>query len=261
MERPRTGKKENMEKNKKGSKQKKKDPFHAPLNVRSPHEEFEEKGATQDIDRQIIARLEQELSHRFRYFFFKLFLVLVGTTVIGISFIIGFAPFLTDKMTGVGIIQPTPLTEKPIPAQPPEKKSDTGQLGSLVKAIQENTKSNRQLVETMVAGNKSIVANLAKLVKNFSDPKVVVINPGSVDGFTIKDEKQRILKLGGIDIDDPIVHKNAFSKIKSKKIMDALIRSFNRILEYQNEPGVSDFMVKNARKGKTLAIEYRKDLK
>jgi len=250
-----------MEKNKKGSKQKKTDPFRAPLNVRSSNEEFEEKGPTQDIDRQIIARLEQELSHRFRYFFLKLFLVLIGTTVIGISFIIGFAPFLTNKMTDVGIIQPTPLKEKQLPAQPSEKKSDTGQLGSLVKAIQENTKSNRQLVETMIAGNKSIETNLGKLVKDFSAPKVVVINQGSVGGFTIQNEKQRILELGGIDIDDPIVHKNAFSKIKSKKIMDALIQSFNRILEYQNEPGVSDFLVKNAKKGKTLAIQYRKDLK
>jgi len=112
-----------------------------------------------------------------------------------------------------------------------------------------------------MAGNKSIETNLEKLVKGFSAPKVVVINQGSVDGFTVKNEKQRILELGGIDIDDPIVHKNAFSKIKSKKIMDALIQSFNRILENQNEPGVSDFLVKNAKKGKTLAIEYRKDLK
>jgi hypothetical protein len=249
-----------MEKNKKSSEPKPVDPFRTPLNLRSPNEEFEEKEPSPEPERTVVARLERELTRRFRYFFLKLFLVLLGVTALGIVLAVGFAPRLADSLRGTVFMPPAP-SEPAGPAPSPDTKPVSDPIAPLVQAIRENTESHRRLVEAILEGNKAIGANLEKLVKEFSAAKEVSVGPGSSEQFSIETEKRRILELAGIDIDDPILSKKAFSKIQSKPVMDALIQSFDRILQHQNDPGVGEFRVKNAKQGKTLAVEYRKELK
>lgn len=251
---------ETTSKTKKSSEKKKADPFLAPVNVRAPEVDLDEKETPGNKEWPAGARNYPWPNYPFEFSYSKFFGVLLGVTLIGVVLVKFVVPPLQSRLGLGGGILPLALSPAaPSGTAPTDLKKDL--TDPLLQAIQENTKSNRELAEAIIAGNKSNTDNVTKLIQALESPKPEAGDQRSEEGFSLEDEKATILKLSGIDLDDPIVDKSVFSKVKNRKTLDSLIDSFDRIVQNRKSPEVSRFLAENAEKGKSLAQEYRKELR
>jgi hypothetical protein len=91
---------------------------------------------------------------------------------------------------------------------------------------------------------------------------VIVVKVPSREKFDLAYEKQKVIELSGVDLDDPITSSKLFDRIKSRDVVKELIRSFNAIIAAaRDHDEVSDFMKKNALTAKKHAARRLKKLR
>ncbi len=93
-----------------------------------------------------------------------------------------------------------------------------------------------------------------------SDAKKILVITNQTGTFSFKFEKQKLLELAGIDIDDPINGTETINKIKSPEILITAIDSFSNIILNGRGKDVSDFHLKNSIEGKKLATKRLRKL-
>lgn len=85
-------------------------------------------------------------------------------------------------------------------------------------------------------------------------PKIVVVKVPTAEKFDLAYEKQKILELSGVDIDDPVSGSKPFDAVKSRDALKEVIRSLDAIIAASRDHAeVGDFLKGNALEAKKLA--------
>ena len=172
----------------------------------------------------------------------------------------------------VGIRAPEPLVIKAV--EPVKSESASGEkLGKLIQSVEKSNKAlvnavNKQAAAVLKLANKKpgvikVEAPNIKLeapknskTQAVASPQIVVVKVPSQERFNLSYEKEKILKLSGVDLDDPVTDSNPFAKVKSRDALKEIVRSLDAIIaasRYHDEVG--DFLKGNALKAKRFAAE------
>jgi len=174
-----------------------------------------------------------------------------------------------DLAISVGLRNPEPAITQVAPA-PVTKVAEREE--SLAKWIGAFEKSNRELVTAINKQSKTLadIANKKPdIIKVESEgarksaptqikvasPKVIVVKVPTREKFDLEYEKQKVLELSGVDLDDPVASSRPFDRIKSRDTLKELKRSLDLIISNaRDHDEISDFMKKNALTAKRYVI-------
>ena len=181
-------------------------------------------------------------------------------------------------MAGLRKSKPKPPPIVKVQAKPKASTTDD-KITSLLAAVE---KSNNNLafalqknykVMAKIASKKAEVIKIESQSKSpkitvqspkitIPPPKVIVVKVPSREKFDLAYEKQKILDLAGVDLDDPITGPKDFNNIISRDTLKELIRSFDTIIgASRTHAEVSEFVKKNALAGKGFASRRLRKLK
>lgn len=93
-------------------------------------------------------------------------------------------------------------------------------------------------------------------------PKLVVVRVPSHDKFELAYEKQKVLELSGLDLDDPVAGTNPFKSLNSRDALKETIRALDTIIAAAKDHAeVGDFLKSNSLKAKKYALKRLSKLK
>ncbi len=139
---------------------------------------------------------------------------------------------------------------------------------SLVTALQKQTEAILKIAEKKpeaATGEETGPAPVQEIkvdIPKMPPPKVIVVKVPSRDRFDLSYEKQKVLQLSGVDLDDPVTGAGQFGKIQSRDALKETIRSLDAIIAASRDhQEVSDFIKTNALAAKKFASQRLKSLK
>lgn len=92
-------------------------------------------------------------------------------------------------------------------------------------------------------------------------PKVIVVKVPVSEKFDLAYEKQKVLDLVAVDLDDPVMSIKVFANVTSKEALREAINSFNAIIKAsKTRKGITPFLKKNALSAKKFAGQRLKQL-
>ncbi len=228
-----------------------------------------------DVDTEPEEPVEKEHSTGF----FRLFITIVLAAPV--------AAFLTLIVMDIypPIAETIGLRSATITALPEDSVTKPGKADSftaLLKAMQKSNKSLAAAMNRQADAIKKLAAKKPGTVKvtippikipeikippikfpaqpkaqvSITQQKIVVVRVPSREKFDLAYEKQKILELSGVDLDDPVTGSQIFSKIKSWDALKEVIRSLDDIIAAaRDHDEVTDFLKANALKAKKYATK------
>ncbi len=175
-----------------------------------------------------------------------------------------------DLATSMGLRKPEPVITQadPVAVAKVAEKDE-----SLAKWIGAFERSNRELVAAInkqskvladIANRKPDVIRVESKTSQKSappqikvaSPKVIVVKVPTRERFDLEYEKQKVLELSGVDLDDPVASSKPFDRIKSRDTLKELKRSLDLIISNaRDHDEISDFMKNNALTAKRYVIK------
>ncbi len=201
--------------------------------------------------------------------YIKLFFAIVFAAPVATFLALAVIDLYSGFAVSAGLRKPQPL-----PA-PVVKKEPSGESEKLLKLVEAFDKSNKKLLAAIGKQTEAIIKLAEKkpvTIKVESPkgsgqvkaqpPKIVVVKVPSREKFDLNYEKQKVLELAGIDLDDPVTNSKPFNSIKSRDVLKELIRSFDLIIAAaRDHDEVSDFLKSNAMTAKKYATRRLKKVR